>query len=92
MMLAREHSNRQRFHHFSSCAERFDFARQLVVLGVDVVIDRHQPAVGLVEFGAHRVHRRLALDDLVHAVEIAHVPVAGHRALLLHGEVDAENA
>ena len=57
-------------------AQRFDLARQLVVLAVDVMIDRHQPAVGLVEVGAHRVDGRLALRDLVHAVEVAHPAVA----------------
>src|SRR5207247_6868687 len=38
----------------------------------------------------HRVHRRLALHDLVHAVEVAHVPIAGERLLLLQREVDSE--
>jgi hypothetical protein len=36
------------------------------------------------------MHRGLAGHDLVHAVEIAHPPVAGHRAALLDGEEEAD--
>ena len=59
--------------------QRFDLARQLVVLRGEMVVDRHHAAVVGVEVGSHRVDARPAADDVAHAVELADAPVAGSR-------------
>src|SRR5512135_2862188 len=55
------------------------------------MIDRHQPAVGLVEIVAHRMNRRLLRRSEVHPVEVAHPGLADRRALLLDREINADH-
>ena len=72
-----------------SLPQRLDLASEFVVLAVEVVVDRHHPAVVGVELGAQRRGSSCGvLADFVHALEIRHAFLAAQRLALLEVEVD----
>src|SRR5688572_10545775 len=69
--------------------QRFDLARQLVVLAVEMVVDRHHPAVVGIELGAQVMDGCAAAADVGHPLELRLALVAAGRPVLLDVEVEA---